>query len=252
VPAPGEYGALAAVAVDCAHVERLARTPRDSRPRVEPAYDHLMADRRKRIVATAYDRIAGRYREWAGTVAADPRDRFVARFARELDPGARVLDLGCGAGLPSTLELARRFRVTGVDISAAQVELARRNLPDTEFVQADVTEVEFDEASFDGVVALYTISHVPREQHATLFASVYRWLTPGGLFLATLGAADSPDWFGPWLDDEMFFSSYDAEENRRVLRAAGFELLLDDVLATAEPEGDVNFLWVIARKPLAV
>ena len=47
----------------------------------------------------------------------------------------------------------------------------------------------------------------------------------------------------------MFFSSYGAEANRRLLRTAGFELLVDDVLVTSEPEGDVSFLWVIARKP---
>jgi len=208
-----------------------------------------MADRRKRIVATGYDRIARRYLEWGGTIEGDPRHAVLARFADELEASARVLELGCGAGVPSTKELARRFRVVGVDISAAQVELARRNVPDAEFIQADVAEVEFPDASFDGVAALYAISHVPREQHAQLFADIFRWLAPGGLFLATLGAVDSPDWIGPWLGEEMFFSSYGAESNRRMLRTAGFELLLDEVLVTPEPEGDVNFLWVIARKP---
>ena len=48
----------------------------------------------------------------------------------------------------------------------------------------------------------------------------------------------------------MFFSSHGADANRRMLRTTGFELLLDDVLVTSEPEGDVNFLWVIARKPV--
>ena len=209
-----------------------------------------MADRRKRIVATAYDRIAGRYLEWGGTIEGDPRHALLARFAGDLEAGARVLELGCGAGVPSTKELALRFRVVGVDISTRQVELARRNVPDAEFIQADVAEVEFPDASFDGVAALYAISHVPREQHAQLFANVFRWLAPGGLFLATLGAVDSPDWIGPWLEEEMFFSSYGAEANRRMLRTTGFELLLDDVLVTPEPEGDVNFLWVIARKPV--
>lgn len=208
-----------------------------------------MADRRKRIVARAYDRIARRYLEWGRTIEGDPRHAFLARFADGLEAGARVLELGCGAGVPSTKELARRFRVVGVDISAAQVELARRNVPDAEFIQADVVEVEFPDASFDGVAALYAISHVPREQHAQLFADVFRWLAPGGLFLATLGAADSPDWIGPWLGEEMFFSSYGADANRRMLQTAGFELLFDDVAVTSEPEGDVNFLWVIARKP---
>jgi cyclopropane fatty-acyl-phospholipid synthase-like methyltransferase len=208
-----------------------------------------MADRRKQIVASGYDRLAPDYLEWSQGIEADPRGRMLAAFAVALRDGARVLDLGCGAGIPSTRQMARRFRVVGVDISAAQIALARNRVPGADFIQGDFTELEFPDASFDGVTAFYAISHVPRDQHPQLFADVFAWLVPGGLFLATLGASDTPDWTGQWLGAEMFFSSHDAEENRRLVRAAGFELLRDEVLVTREPEGDVVFLWVLARKP---
>lgn len=208
-----------------------------------------MTDRRKQIVAAAYDRMASDYLGWSQGVEADPRGHMLAAFASKLADGSRVLDLGCGAGIPSTQELARGFRVTGIDISSAQVDLARERVPDADFIQGDITELDFPSASFDGVTALYAISHVPRDQHRQLFADVFSWLVPGGLFLATLGASDLPDWTGQWLGGEMFFSSHDAEENRRLVQEAGFELLSDEVLVTREPEADVPFLWVIARKP---
>ena len=208
-----------------------------------------MTDERRQVVARAYDRIADRYITWSATVDDVARERMVAEFAARLADGADVLDLGCGAGVPSTRDLAKRFRVVGVDASPRQVELARHNVPDGEFYVADMAELEVAEASFDGVAALYSISHLPREHHADLFAKIHRWLTLGGLFLATLGATDGPDWTGPWLGEEMFFSSHDADENRKLLRAAGFELDVDEVATTPEPEGDVSFLWVIARKP---
>ena len=47
----------------------------------------------------------------------------------------------------------------------------------------------------------------------------------------------------------MFFSSHDDGANRRLMRAAGFELLIDEVAVTHEPGGDVSFLWVIGQKP---
>jgi hypothetical protein len=47
----------------------------------------------------------------------------------------------------------------------------------------------------------------------------------------------------------MFFSSHDAETNRRLLRAANFELLIDEIIETPEPEGPVPFLWVLAQRP---
>ncbi len=205
-----------------------------------------MSDPRKETVSSAYDRIALRYLAWGQGVGADPRDRMTAAFMHLLPEGARVLELGCGAGVPSTRQLARRFQLVGVDISSSQIALARNNVPDAEFIHADLTELHLPDTSFDGVVALYAISHVPREQHARLFADVARWLKPGGLFLATLGSADSPDWTGEWLGEEMFFSSFDADENRRLLREAGFALLVDEVAITQEPEADAEFLWVLA------
>ena len=206
-------------------------------------------DPRKRIVAQGYDRMSRRYLEWSSRIEDDPRNTMVARMAERLLDGARVLELGCGAGMPSTRELAQRFRVTAVDISRAQLEMARRNVPDAEFIEADVAALEMPDESFDGVVALYTLSHVPREEHAQLFSRINRWLVPGGLFLATLGATDSPDWTGDWLGETMFFSSYDADTNRRLVHAAGFDFLVDETLVTREPDGDVAFLWVLAQKP---
>jgi SAM-dependent methyltransferase len=208
-----------------------------------------MRDERRRTVAAGYDRISGRYQEWVARIEGDPSDRMLVEFAQLLPDRARVLDLGCGAGVPSTKVLARSFDVVGVDISEAQIGSARKNVPEATFIQGDFAEIELPNASFDGVTALYSIFHVPREQHARLFARIARWLVPGGLFLATLGATDSPDWVGEWQGGPMFFSSHDADRNRALLRAARFTLELDEIVEMREPEGLVTFLWVIARKP---
>ncbi len=204
-----------------------------------------MTDPRKATVAAGYDAMAARYVEWAGSVDGDPRDDEVAHLAAHLPQGARVLDLGCGSGVPTTRQLATRCAVTGVDLSAAQVELARHNVPNAEFRQGDLVSLRFPPATFDAVVALYSITHVPREEHAGLFRRIASWLTPGGLFLASLSAGDSPDWTGEWLGVPMFFSGWDAATNRRLLRAAGFRLERDDVRTIREPEGDASFLWVL-------
>jgi cyclopropane fatty-acyl-phospholipid synthase-like methyltransferase len=206
-----------------------------------------MVDPRKAIVAAGYDALGEGYLDWASAIV-DARERMLDTFSSRLAPGARVLDLGCGAGLPSTRSLAARFAVTGVDISGSQVEAARRNVPEATFVQADLAAVDIPAGSFEGVTALYAISHVPRDEHAALLARIARWLVPGGLFLATLGVEDGPDWIGDWLGRSMFFSSHDAATNRSMLDAAGFELLIDQVVQTVEPEGPVPFLWVLARR----
>jgi SAM-dependent methyltransferase len=207
----------------------------------------LPNDPRKAIVAEGYDALGEGYLAWASGVL-DPRERMLEAFSAPLASGGRVLDLGCGAGLPSTKALAARFNVTGVDISTVQIEAARRHVPEASFVHADLTQIDFPPGTFDGVTAFYAISHVPRDEHGDLFHCIARWLVPGGLFLATLGSADSPDWIGEWLGRPMFFSSHDADANRRLLAAAGFELLIDEVIETVEPQGPVPFLWVLARR----
>jgi SAM-dependent methyltransferase len=201
----------------------------------------------KRLVAAGYDRMASRFADWAAGATDVSRFELVAELEHRLAAGSSVLDLGCGNGLPTARQLARTFRVTGVDLSEAQIEQARQNVPEATFVVGDLTAVEFEPASFDGVVALYSITHVPRAEHPGLFATIARWLRPGGWLLASLGATDDPGWTGDWLGVPMFFSAWDAVTNRRLLRAAGFVLEVDDVRTTREPDGEVAFLWVLAR-----
>ena len=100
---------------------------------------------------------------------------------------------------------------------------------------ADFSELDIAANTFDAVTALYSIMHVPRDEHPALFGRIARWLKPGGLFLASLSHVGGPDWTGEWLGVEMFFSAFDAETNRRLVREAGFELILDELVRMREP-----------------
>jgi ubiquinone/menaquinone biosynthesis C-methylase UbiE len=201
------------------------------------------------IVARAYDELAPRFGEWAANVEGDPWETFVERLEAALPERSKVLDLGCGPGA-KTKRLTRSFEVTAVDASAEQLRLAGDQAPEATFVQADFTELDVPDKSFAAVTAFYSILHVPRVEQARLFASIRRWLEPGGLFVASLSHVGGPDRVESWLGVDMFFSGWDAETSRRLLRKAGFELLADDVLYMREPgHGEVGFLWVLARRP---
>jgi cyclopropane fatty-acyl-phospholipid synthase-like methyltransferase len=200
----------------------------------------------RRIVETGYDRSAQRYLEWSARIVDDPRSRFVAELTGLLADGARVLDLGCGAGVPSTAALAERHDVLGVDVSATQLELARRNVPAARFERGDMTGLSFPDGSFDAVTAFYSVLHVPREEQGALFARIAAWLRPGGWFLAALGCSEMNGVEGDWLGTPMFFSSHAPAENRRLLEAAGFTLVVDETVTMHEPEGPATFHWVLA------
>ena len=143
--------------------------------------------------------------------------------------------------------LAERFEV--VDVSEEQLRLARAALPQASFLHADLRELDFEPASFDAVTALYSFMHVPRDEHPLLLRRILRWLKPGGLFLASLSTVGGPDRFEEWLGVRTFFSGWDAATNSRLVREAGFECLVDEVVGVRQPHGEITFLWVLARAP---
>ena len=203
-----------------------------------------MPDDPRDIVESGYDAIAGRYAEAirAGRGPETYFRSFLARVLELIPEGGTVLDLGCGAGLV-TADLTTRARVVGVDISAGQLELARRNAPAARFVRADMVDLAFAPGSFDAVVAFWTLIHVPREVHASLFARIHGWLEPGGVFAGTLGRGDNPaDHVPDFYGAPMYWSHFDGDTNRGLLGDAGFDLVQADEI---EDEGETP-LWVIA------
>jgi cyclopropane fatty-acyl-phospholipid synthase-like methyltransferase len=202
------------------------------------------------VVAAGYDRIANRYLEWSALRPSPARSRALALADRLIPPGAEVLELGCGAGLPMTATLARGRRVTGVDISSEQIRRAAINVPSAAFRQADIVSLDWPPASVDAVVAFYSLTHVPRDEHSGLFARIRSWLKPGGVFIASLGVEDDPGGIEPdWLGVDMYFSHFSARVNRRLIVEAGFELEHAEVVIEPEDRHDARFLWVIARVP---
>lgn len=204
----------------------------------------------KQVVEEGYDRIAERHAEWATEVRTEERTRYLAAFCRLVPERARVLELGCGARSPVTRELASRFRLVAVDISARTVEKARQDIPGAEFLHGDMTEVSFPPGRFAGVAAFYSIIHVPREEQGALLVRIGRWLCPGGVFVGALGVFDVPGVYEEdWLGARMFWSSYDAETGRGLVEKAGLQVE-HSVVETAEEDGEpASFLWLVARKP---
>ena len=206
-----------------------------------------MTDARTQLVADGYDVIGETFAEWRTRIVGDPRDEWEAALVERLDDGARLLELGCGAGAPETKRLAERFQLTGVDISPRQVERARAAIPNAEFLNADFTELELPAASFDAVVSFYVFNHVPRELLAPLLAKIHSWLVPGGWLLSAFGQSDTPGWTGEWLGAPTFFSGFPAEINSTLVNEAGFRIERDEIVEFEEPEGPAKFQWVFAQ-----
>lgn len=205
----------------------------------------------QKVVEAGYDELKSRYTDW--TLSVDPRHRvdYLGLLTKSLPSHSRVLELGCGPGDPvaKTLQEAGHIYV-GMDLSSEQLAIARANVPKGRFIRSDMTEIDFQPASFDAVIAFYSIIHVPRQLHAGLFERIVRWLKPGGIFVASLGARDNPGGIDPWIDDvPMYWSGFDADTNIELLESAGLRLSKWEVLMNFEDNEEVLFLWVVGTKP---
>jgi ubiquinone/menaquinone biosynthesis C-methylase UbiE len=211
---------------------------------------------------TTYDIIAPTYNEWTTTTKS-----FRMKYLEHLIPhltstqdNRHILELGCGSGIPVTQKLAsiENIRITANDMSAVQIEFAKQNLSslnskDTgvekvKLIESDMMSLEFPDESFDAVIAMYSLIHLPVEEQCTIFSRTAKWLKPGGYFLANFAEVkDSGIIQENWLHEKgwCFWSGMGVEGTVNAVRDVGLHIEFQEVSLDVV---DANFLWILARK----
>ncbi len=201
----------------------------------------------------SYDRIAAEYgARFFDELAHKPLDRalldvFVADV-RERGPAA---DIGCGPGQIGRYLHDRGLDVVGIDLSPEMIALARRLSPAMRFAVGSMLALELEDASLGGIVAFYSIIHIPPEHLPRALGEFHRVLRPGGAALLAFHVGDDCVRPGEMLGKPVAldFQFYQPERLARELEAAGFSIEMRLVRAPcAQQEHPSQRGYLLARK----
>ncbi|HYV06942.1 MAG TPA: class I SAM-dependent methyltransferase [Blastocatellia bacterium] len=177
---------------------------------------------------------------------------YVDKILEGVPPRAKVLDLGCGTGYPIAQHIVQQgYQVVGVDESEEMLKIAKRLVPEADFIQSDMVAVKFDDR-FAAAVAWDSVFHVERKHHASVYQNICRSLEPGARLLLSVGASDPSAAAGAGAEgftSEMFghnffYSGYEPGIARQLLEDAGFEIELWEL----DDPSSLGHIAVIARK----
>jgi SAM-dependent methyltransferase len=213
-----------------------------------------MDERKTDLLRESYDCLASEYVERIyGELAHKPLDRqLLDRFAAEVGPTGPACDVGCGPGQVARYLRDRGVDISGVDLSPRMVEEAGRLNPGMEFVQGDMRALDFADGSLAGVVAFYSIIHLPRGDVADTLRELGRVLRPGGLLLVAFHAGTDDlhvdELWGQKVSiDCSFFTTAEMVD---YLAEAGFDL---EEAVERDPYPDVEYpsrrSYIFARPP---
>ncbi|MBI5449043.1 methyltransferase domain-containing protein [Candidatus Gottesmanbacteria bacterium] len=200
------------------------------------------------LIITSYNRTAQRYTDLYFHDQTDlpfVKKEFIARLPKN----ASVLDAGCGPGTFTQLFMGTNMRVTGIDLSDNMLTIARKNVPNATFLKMDISTLTFPNASFDGIIAAYSLIHILTRQVPKVLHGFHRILTPNGI-LCIIGQKGEAD---HWMDDpdvpseKMFFNFFTKERLSSFLTKAGFS-----ILALEEQRNTSSFaeayIYAVAKK----
>ncbi|WP_371477796.1 class I SAM-dependent methyltransferase [Kitasatospora sp. NBC_00315] len=145
---------------------------------------------------SSYDALAADYgRRFRDEMAAKPLDRAVLAAFAELVRTAGlgpVADVGCGTGRVTAHLNGLDVPVSGIDVSPRMIAAARRAHPGLRFEVGSMLALDLPDAALGGLLAWYSVIHIPEDRLPEVFAEFHRVLAPGGYLQLAFQVGDEP------------------------------------------------------------
>lgn len=203
------------------------------------------------ITVDTYNHIASKY---ADTYFDDTEDiPAIDEFLERLTPGANILDAGCGVGQFTKYMRTKGFSVVSIDASDEMLAIAKSKVPDGAFRKMDMRHLTFGPNSFHGILAAYSLIHIPESEIHDTLVGFHRVLAPGGFLLAITQRGVHDHWvdepFAPGM--KVFFNFFTREGIAEDLAAAEFTVLSQTEKDTTDSySGSDAVIYTVATKGL--
>ncbi len=201
------------------------------------------------ITVDTYNTIAQPYSEKYFTDTSD--FAHIESFISRIKPHGSVLEIGCGAGQFSQYLISKGFSVIGIDLSDAMLTLAKEHVPQGDFQTMDMRSLSFPDSMFDGVIAPYSLIHIPDAEVTETLKGFSRVLTSQGRICLIVQQGDADHMvtepFAP--DKQIFFNFFTPERIQAHVQEAGFTTIEIKTISCDDPYAlGTEILYIDAKK----
>jgi SAM-dependent methyltransferase len=201
----------------------------------------------------SYDTVAANYADLMRDSLAGARfvRSALAVFAEDVHAagGGPVADMGCGPGHVTAHLRGLGLDCFGIDLSPAMVEIARREHPDARFDVGSMTDPELADGSVAGLLAFWSLIHIPDDELPGVLGHFVRVLRPGGPLLVGFHVGEGSRWKSEGYGGLPMRLSVHRRQPGAVaaaLRAAGFAV---EAQLLTEPDGERPGAMLFGRRP---
>ncbi len=180
--------------------------------------------KKTKITIDSYNKTAEEYYRIVTSFEVLPE---LEEFMNFLQPNDKILDLGCGPGHHSRVFSENGFQVTGIDLSKEMINIAKKEVPNVEFIVMDILKLKFKNSSFNGVWASASLLHVQKKLFQKTLKNLYNILSNKGVFYLSLKEGEGEE----VIKDERyggvdkFYSYFTSDRIESLLKDVGFKLV---------------------------
>lgn len=170
-------------------------------------------------------------------------------FLSKLPQNGTILDCGCGPGQDTEYFSNLDYQVTAVDLTDEFIQIAKQRAPKARFIQADMKQMQFDDATFDGIWLSFSLLHIHKDDIPQLLKNFYRFLKPNGLLMVALHTNEETNWVQvpiAGMEKDCHVQEWNKQEFEKALVDAGFSIFHSRSFTRIN--GRYPLLGIVAKK----